>query len=287
MSKRMDLQGGLERQRFGAWHGWAGVLLIAVAWPLNWALPGMRTHILFFPLWLGYILVVDWLTLRRTGSSLLSRSPRDFGLLFLYSAPAWWLFEVINWRTANWQYLGREEFSNLEYFLYATLSFSTVMPAVFGTAELVGSFGWVQRFARGPRVAENRTMRLRFFLLGLIMLAALLIWPTYCYVFVWTSLFFLMEPLAGWLGRPTILRRVQHGDWRTVAALWAGSLICGFFWEMWNFYAFPKWIYHVPFVGFWHVFEMPLLGYLGYLPFALELYELLHLFQPRPPAIRV
>ncbi|MBV8317398.1 MAG: hypothetical protein JOZ53_20860 [Planctomycetaceae bacterium] len=45
-------------------------------------------------------------------------------------------------------------------------------------------------------------------------------------------------------------------------------LACGFFWEMWNYYSYPKWVYHVPFVGVLHVFEMPLLGYLGYLQMA-------------------
>jgi hypothetical protein len=39
---------------------------------------------------------------------------------------------------------------------------------------------------------------------------------------------------------------------------------------MWNFYSMPKWIYTVPGVDRWHVFEMPLLGYAGYLPFGLE-----------------
>ena len=56
-------------------HGWVGLALISVAWPLNWALPGMRTHLLFFPLWLGYALAVDALVLRRRGTSLLTRSP--------------------------------------------------------------------------------------------------------------------------------------------------------------------------------------------------------------------
>ena len=40
-------------------QGWLGLLLVAVCWPLNWTLPGNRTAYLFFPLWLGYILVVD------------------------------------------------------------------------------------------------------------------------------------------------------------------------------------------------------------------------------------
>ena len=60
-------------------------------------------------------------------------------------------------------------------------------------------------------------------------------------------------------------------------ALCVGALFCGFFWELWNFYSYPKWTYHTPGVGFWYIFEMPLIGDIGYLPFALELYALLHL----------
>lgn len=39
-------------------------------------------------------------------------------------------------------YLGVEQFSDLEYALLASIAFSTVMPAVFGTAEWVRSFDW-------------------------------------------------------------------------------------------------------------------------------------------------
>jgi hypothetical protein len=70
---------------------------------------------------------------------------------------------------------------------------------------------------------------------------------------------------------------VASGDWRAVLALWGGCLICGFFWEMWNVHSYPKWVYQIPFVDVLHVFEMPLLGYFGYLPFALELFALYHL----------
>jgi hypothetical protein len=70
---------------------------------------------------------------------------------------------------------------------------------------------------------------------------------------------------------------LRKGDWRPVMALWLAGLTCGFFWELWNYYAWPKWIYHVPFVGVFHLFEMPALGYGGYLPFAMEVYALYHL----------
>jgi hypothetical protein len=36
-------------------------------------------------------------------------------------------------------------------------------------------------------------------------------------------------------------------------------------------------VYTVPFVNVAHLFEMPALGYGGYLPFALELFALYHL----------
>ena len=59
-------------------------------------------------------------------------------------------------------------------------------------------------------------------------------------------------------------------------SLCAGALVCGLFWEMWNFWTYPKWQYSISFVDFARVFEMPLLGYGGYLPFGLETYVVYH-----------
>jgi len=268
-------------------HGWVGLALISVAWPLNWALPGMRTHLLFFPLWLGYALAVDALVLRRRGTSLLTRSPGGFALLFVYSAPAWWMFEAFNWRTQNWEYLGAGRFGWLTYFLLTTLSFSTVVPAVFETAELVRSAPWMRRLSAGPRLRPTRPLLLAMLGVGLAMVALSMSLPTYFYPFLWGSAFFLAEPVNAWLGRPSILGYLDRGDWRPVVALALGALVCGFFWELWNFYSYPKWTYHTPGVEFLHVFEMPLLGFLGYPPFGLELYALAHLIAPRPPRLRL
>ena len=267
----------------GGQQGWLGLILLAVCWPLNWILPGMCTAYLFFPLWLGYILVVDARVLRRTGTSLWTRSRRDFGLLFFTSVPVWWLFEAINRRTGNWEYLGSNTFTALEYYLLCTISFSTVMPAVFETAELVRSFPCVERLGAGPRIQPTAAINLGMFLGGGAMLALTLTWPKYCYPFVWTSLVLILEPLNCWLGCRHFLQHLEHGDWRLVVSLALGAVICGFFWEMWNYYSYPKWIYHTPGAQFLHIFEMPLLGYGGYVPFALELWALKHLLWPRAP----
>lgn len=270
-----------------AWHGWIGLALVAICWPLNWSLPGPRTAYLFFPIWLGYSLAVDALVLRRSGTSLWTRSRGAFVGLFVVSAPIWWLFELLNWRTANWEYLGTESFSVFEYHALCTLAFSTVMPAVFTTAELVRTCRWVERCAHGPRVPDTAGVARGFLLTGLGMLALTLLWPRYFYPFVWTSLALIFEAVNRGLGRPHLLTRLEHGDWRPVVSLAVGALLCGFFWELWNYWGWPKWVYHTPGVRFLYIFEMPLPGYGGYVPFALELYGLMHFLWRRAPTLRL
>jgi hypothetical protein len=266
---------------------WLGLMLLAVCWPLNWGLQGMRTAYLFFPLWLGYILVVDALVVSRTGTSLWSRSRRDFVVLFVASSPVWWLFEVINQRTGNWEYLGSNTFTAFEYYVLCTVSFSTVMPAVFETAELARTFRWIERLGAGPRVAATPAVNFGLFLSGVAALALTLVWPRYCYPLVWCSVVLILEPVNCWLGRDFLLQDLQRGDWRPMLSLATGALICGFFWEMWNYYSYPKWVYHTPGAQFLHIFEMPLLGYGGYIPFALELYALRNFLWPRAPRLRL
>ena len=258
-------------------HGWLGLCLALIFWGLNWTLPGTRTHWGFFPMWLGYCLTIDGLVFWRTGTSLLSRSRRKYIGLFLISAPVWWLFELLNLRTQNWTYLGAQVFIPLQYFVMTTVSFTTVIPAVFGSAELVASFGFIQRLKPGLKIVPNKRTTITFFTLGWIMLALLLAWPGIFFPFLWLSLYFILEPLNVWLGNRSLAYWTQKGDWRPVLALWSGVLLTAFFWEMWNYYSYPKWIYHIPWGNWAHIFEMPFLGYGGYLPFALELYALYHL----------
>ncbi len=272
-----------KRSVFWVPQWWLGLLLVVVCWPLNWMLPGMRTAYLFFPLWLGYVLVVDAMVLSRAGTSLWTRSRRDFVLLFIASSPVWWIFELINGRTSNWEYLGSNNFTPFEYYALCTISFSTVMPAVFETAELARTFGWIDRVGRGPRIPATLRVNAGILACGLGMLALTLVWPRYCYPFVWSSLVLILDPLNGWLGRQQLLHDLCRGDWRPVISLSVGALICGFFWEMWNYYSWPKWVYHTPGAQFLHIFEMPLLGYGGYVPFALELFALKNFLWPHSP----
>lgn len=258
-------------------RGWAGLALIAVFWPLNWLLEGPRTHWGFFPLWLGYCLAVDAAAFCRKGSSLFSRNTGGYAGMYLISALAWWVFEFINWRTANWIYLGEENTGPIGFFVLSSFSFSTVIPAVFGTAELVATFRPIRNLKSSRPLLLTRSSLTVMFASGWVMLALLFIWPEYFFPLVWISVFFILEPINARRGYQTLTGFLARGDWRPVVALSTGCLICGFFWEMWNFFSYPKWIYEIPFVGFLKIFEMPLLGYGGYIPFSWELFAFYHL----------
>jgi hypothetical protein len=258
-------------------HGWIGLGLVIIFWMLNWSLSGPRTQWGFFPLWLGYCLTIDALVFLRKGTSLLTRSWRKYIGLFLVSAPVWWLFEALNWRLQNWHYDGAELFTPFEFAFWATLSFTTVIPAVFGSAEFIASFDFIRRIRRGLTIRPDKPTTITFFTAGLVMFALMMVWPKIFFPFLWISIYFLMEPVNIWMGNRNLARGLKNGDWQPVIALWIGVLMTAFFWEMWNYYSFPKWVYHVPWGDFMHIFEMPLLGYGGYLPFALELYAVYHL----------
>ena len=48
---------------------------------------------------------------------------------------------------------------------------------------------------------------------------------------------------------------------------------------MWNYYSMAKWMYSIPYVQRFALFEMPVLGYMGYLPFGVLCIEIVELFR--------
>jgi len=84
------------------------------------------------------------------------------------------------------------------------------------------------------------------------------------------------------IGLPPGVGHMLRGDRGPVMILAAAALVCGPFWEFWNFRAMPKWIYPVPWLDRLKLFEMPLVGYLGYLPSGPACWALWLLLRRRP-----
>ena len=251
---------------------WISLALAIVSWWVAWFGPAPYSEYTFFPLWLGYILAVDGLTMRRTGTSLLSRDRRRFASLFVFAIPLWWLFELANRYLDNWQYLVPRPYHAGEYGLLASLAFSTVIPAVFVTVALLRTFGPFASSRRWLRIDPGRAGLVVVVLIGLVTFFLSLAFPRYLFPLVWIGLFLAFDPINALLGNPSITTQVREGRWDTVPVLFAAGLICGWFWELWNVCSMPKWVFHVPYFDWFTLFEIPILGYGGYLPFALEVF---------------
>jgi hypothetical protein len=257
------------------WWGWIGVFITAIAWVLAWTrfawfAPWQRYT--FTPLWLGYVLTINALTFRRSGHCLLRDRPGCFAALFPASAAFWWYFEYIDHYVGNWHYIGVESFGPAAYFMHATISFSTVLPAVAGTREWLTSYPRLECGLANlwpVRAADTKALAAAVLVFGMFGFFAIGAWPRYFYAMVWVAPVLILVSLQALTALPSPLTHLVRGDWRGVGVPAVAALVCGFFWELCNWQSLAHWEYSIPFVQRFPIFEMPLLGYAGYLPFGI------------------
>jgi len=274
------------------WYGWLGLgVLLGNQALLPWQLEPLARW--FTPImWTAYILLADAVVLRRRGASLIHDRPREALFMAAVSIPLWLVFEAYNLRLANWVYVGLPEPPWLRALGYAW-AFLTITPGLFQTAALLEAFSC---FAGPP--SPSRAPRAAWLDLGMAAGAVFLIVPPllpgpvrpWTFGFVWLGFILLLDPLNYRAGRPSFTGAWARGD-RGLAYRWLLSgLACGLLWEFWNYWAIAKWRYvGVPIFPAIRLFEMPVAGYLGFPPFALEAFAMYHLVrgsfartQPKP-----
>jgi len=277
---------GLQLQRF-PWWGWLGLVWLAGAWLVAWNrfdwAQSLQRHT-FTPLWLGYIVVVNALTFKRGGNCLLRDRFTYLFVLFIASALFWWYFEFLNRFVQNWHYTGIGTFTPGAYVLFGTLSFSTVLPAVVSTRDLLATF---------PRLTSGLATYIKFpptnpcrlasaaLIVSAIALANIGRWPDYLFPMLWMAPLMVLVSVQALRGEAHVLKGMASGNWRSIWLAALAALVCGFFWELWNWNSLAKWQYAVPFVSRFQLFEMPLLGYAGYLPFGVTCVALAEVVRSR------
>ena len=236
------------------WWGWLGVAVLTGGWILAWTrfpwMPVACQRQTYLPLWLGLILVANALCYRRSGRSLLTHATGPFLWSFPASSLFWWFFEYLNRYVWNWYYVGIAEIGDIQYVIFATLSFATVLPGIASVAAWLGTYraftdgayaGMWRVNVRSPFSRIVMAILSAFGLIGIVFI------PEIAYPFLWIS------PLMGVVlvqvlrRAKSVLEDLADGDW-----------------------SLAKWIYAVPYVHRFQVWEMPLLGFGGYLPFGME-----------------
>lgn len=246
--------------------GWllgSGATLIVCWWAL-WTLRTYWNPAFFFGLWTGAIVFV------RTLAGDEPMPWRRHLALSALSIPLWWWFELVNEWVHNWAYHNHVQYNDLEYILFATLAFSIVVPALDAAARLAFQFIPVSMPAAG---APKHILALEL-VAGIVAQALIIAIPTVFYPLVWVAPFLVLDALVAMRGGTSFASLITKRQLALPIAVGLAGVGCGFCWELWNVGASPKWTYDIPYVGFLKVFEMPILGYSGYVPFAWSIYQL-------------
>ena len=218
--------------------------------------------------WGSYILVADDLNRRLSGRSLLRDQPRRLAWLAATSVAWWTLFEAINLRLGNWYYV-MDPPSRAVRWTGISLAFATVLPGIVETLGLVENLGW-PRSVRVARLRWSRAKEAACLALGAACFAFPLLWPDLFFPLTWMSFVFLLEPWNRRHARRSFLRDLEAGEAGPICRTLLAGVVCGLLWETWNFWARAKWVYTVPVFDELKLLEMPLLGFLGFPPFAVE-----------------
>lgn len=252
-------------------------------------------------LWTALILSFDGIIYRNKKKSLIKSG--SIIPMAIISIVSWWIFEWFNIFLANWKYYDLIQPLWVRYIGYFW-AFATIIPGILLTYGVLNS---VFRGFRGKTLKVLRPLLVSMFLTGLLFLIIPVIpfsmyfsnraadinlfiflqWAANTYfaeftaAFVWLGFFLILEPLNYAMGNRCLLRSMSEGNYKPLAVLSITGMLDGFLWEFWNYWAFSKWKYTVPILGDIKLFEMPVLGYLGFVAFAWELYNMISLLQPK------
>ena len=251
--------GGAALFAFAAWGLWRDIAWIAQPF--------------YAYAWWSYIFMMDGFAALRRGSSLLTTRRRYLLPMCIWSVTFWCFFELLNVRFQNWYYVGvfpcRSAIDLLGGGLFVFLCFSTVFVGIFTTYEALTAVGlgrsWQARPRQFPRWTSYAVQGL-----GAVMAGLAILFPYYLAPLIWGSFTFLVDPWNYRRGARSLLCDLEHGDWGLVARVFLAGLVCGFVWESFNFFAPQKWIYTVRGLENFKLFEMPLLGFLGFPALALD-----------------
>jgi hypothetical protein len=257
---------GAPNRRLVAVQLVAGLAVIAFGWGVSLAEIDPFRGYWFNLVWTGFILAADAVVWARAGHSLIHGGGWRLVAMFALSAPFWWAFEIANWRLENWKYVGTSIYGDQAHVVLKTISFLFVLPALAESRDLLRSF---VRFPHPPAIPLPSRTATALVVLGLACVPLLYLFPDQTFPLVWLAPLAVLDAVAELRGRPSIIGLVRQGRAGPVLLLGTAGLGTGILWEMWNWGAVPFWQYRIPYVGFLPVFEMPILGYLGYLPFIL------------------
>ena len=214
------------------------------------------------------------LGLQRERSPWLGR-PRFAASLLVWSVPVWLFFELANFRVANCYYVMADPAWIIRR-VGTVLAFGTVLPAIYLGYQAMQRLRLAEKWRHTSlRWPADHPRTLQLIGAGFALLA---VWrPVLFFPLIWGSVTLLLEPFNLRRDpRTSLVADLARGRPTRVVRLLAAGAVIGLLWELLNTVARAGWIYTVPGLEGAKLFEMPLLGYLGFPVFALDCFVIYH-----------
>ena len=226
--------------------------------------------------WYPTIVLMAALVARRENADPYTTHPVHALSVFAWSAVFWFFFELLNWRLSNWYYVNVPA-GRLARWAGISLAFATVLPAIFLAARALEAWGVARNVRTTPMKVTPAGLRI-VVLAGVVFLVLPLVWPRTFFPLVWGATTLLAEPaLYRREPRWSLIADLERGEAGRIVRLLLGGAAVGLLWELYNSFARGRWIYTVPGLEDLKLFEMPLLGFIGFPVFALECWSVFHL----------
>mgnify|MGYP000098669440 CR=1 FL=1 len=256
---------------------WLGAFISFSCWLIMWgqfSVLGAALYYTFVPLWWGFILFLDGLLFKRNqGISFISKHPKLLIISAVTSMFGWYYFEYLNFFVLqNWYYPDLDLIASPFTYVWSALTFSTVWPSLFIWYNLLRTMPTLaNKYKFGPVLNLSLKSTVVIGVIGALICIVTSVWYDLFFWMVWLGPLIVVSVILSLLKIWTPFSPIKTGDWSPCILIGIGTLFNSLFWEMWNFWSSPNnpnyWKYNLPYVQEFLVFEMPILGFSGYIFF--------------------
>ena len=247
--------------------------------------PILFLHWSDFPLFWGLVLMIDgWVYVRNGGKSMVSHRAQELVGIGVSSAMGWMLFEYLNFFVDdNWYYPFANIIDRETFLLYAIIISTGLLPLAFVFYDLFNTIPVLKRrFTEGPKIILGENLKTILLVLSVLSLLGAGLFPDVLFFTLWVTPALLIGLVLDKVGVWTPLRSIGKGNWRPTLVFALTYLAAGLCLECENYFSATHvngvvtfteapafWRYNLPYVNRFHLFEMPILGFFGYMPFGL------------------
>lgn len=233
-------------------------------------------------LWWSFAFMIDGVVFMRTGGrSLASIRHRELVGIAFASILGWMIFEYFNFFVDdNWYYPQGKQLAASEFLCFSMLASTAVFPISFEFYSLFNTFeGFKKKYSNGPKIVLPNWFKNALFAICFLIMFAISYFPDVLFFTVWLCPLVLLALMLNRFNIWSPFTPIKDGNWSPLLLIALSWVVAGLFVECWNYFSATHvgeaiitentlyWAYSVPYVNTLHLFEMPLLGYLGYLPY--------------------